>query len=163
MPDRPKSDVRAHLAARDRSREVRRERLGRPETRIAIGDMGRPFTVCCAVVKGLYNQAGDAYEDFVTDGFVAFLKCRRYSLSRSEEGSTDIWIACRKDGWFGLLAAGDDAHGVDVGSRVAYLPSRLPVQVTGQTAGTYFAGALEPVLTTWLNGSAVNECARVID
>jgi hypothetical protein len=161
MPDRPKSDIRSALAARDRSREVRRERLGRPETRIAIGDMGRGFTVCCAVAKALYNQAGSAYEDFVTDGFVAFLKCRRYSLSRSEEGTEDIWIACRKTGWFGLLSLGDDAHGVQIGNHIAYLPSRLPVQVPGQESGVYFAGVFEPVLSSQISG--VNECARVID
>jgi hypothetical protein len=162
MPDRAKSEMRTHLAARDRSREVRRERLGRPETRIAIGDMDRPFTVCCAVAKGLFNQAGDAYEDFVTDGFVAFLKCRRYSLSRAEEGTEDIWIACRKDGQFGLLAAGDDASfGAEAGDKIGYLPSRLPIQVPGQEAGVYFAGVFEPGLSSHLSG--VNECARVID
>ncbi|MCX5675397.1 MAG: hypothetical protein NTX87_10365 [Planctomycetota bacterium] len=157
MPDRPKSEIRFALAARDRSREVRRERLGRPETRIAIGDMDRPFTVCCANVKGLYNQAGSAYDDFVTDGFIAFLKCRRYSLSRSEEGPTDIWIACRKDGWFGLLASGDDASfGVEVDDKIAYLPSRLPVPVPGQAEGVYFAGVYEPMHSSHLSGA--NEC-----
>jgi hypothetical protein len=161
MIGRSKSTMRQALAESLSSREVRIERLGRAETIGYTGALAASGSVRAAKVKTLYDAAGGAYTDFATDGFIAFLKCKPWSIAASAEGDRDLWIACRKDGWFGLLASGDDAdYGVAADDVIAYVPAALRIAVPGQ-ADTYFHGFLDPVLSSHLCG--INECARVVD
>jgi len=147
--------MRQALAESAAAQKLREERLGQAATPIYVGSL--PTRQAFAVkVVALYNRDGATYTDFGTDRFVAFLKCHSWSIKKKVEGEDDLWIACRKQGRFGLQSTTDDASfGVEAGQVIAALPSGLPIQVPGQESGTYFDGVFEPMESSQLAG--INE------
>jgi hypothetical protein len=152
MAQRSKTDVRAALAAREASRETRKDRLGRAEAPLYVGGLAAGAAVFAAKVVAIYNHAGDVYTDLATDGYVAFLKCNPWSIKSQEAGTRDLWIICREHEWIGILSAANDiALGVEAEDIIAYIPSRLPIEVPGQQPPVYFDGVLEPMATSHLS------------
>jgi hypothetical protein len=149
MINRSKNSIRPALAGGEQARAVREERLGQAETPAYTGALvsARPVTFA-AKITGFYNRAGGAYTDWLTDGPIAFVKCHSWNIGNQVEGETDLWIACRNGGFFGLMSADDWTFGASIGDIIVYIQSRLPVQVPGDASGTYFNGIFDPMETS---------------
>ena len=163
MPDRTETDRAIEDLANqvlDLRRRMERFLRGAATTTPTAAVYGAR-RVAAAKVKALYDSAGGAHAGFEASRWVAFLRCRAWDLVAAAEGSVDFYVACRKAGWFGLPAEADDeSYGVAVGEVIVYAPSALKVPVPG-VEETYFAGYLEPVLTSWT--AAVGEVPTPVE